>query len=288
MKGILLVAAGKEIFSELAVTLALSIKHGCPSINISLAGSKACIGSIPEQQKKLFDKFIFIPESDYFINGQPHYGLLKTKLINYSPYQKTLFLDADTILYKDKNLNILFDELKDIDFTSQTFPFFILGSGIERQAWDIFWAPVKQIRKSYNIAGGLAQIHSYLLYFDNVKAKPLFDKAAEVYMQIITKKVKIERLLRWNGQIPDELCFCISSGLTNIFPHVGKYSPLAEPTFVNNLTDAELIKKYIGFTMPGKGDETYLLKCKRSYIELKKFYFDEFGLTPRFTNFKKK
>ena len=112
---------------------------------------------------QLFDRLHTIPQDCFYSNGVLQF--YRAKLFSYflSSYEETIFLDADMIMLpKGRNLNTIFDELKDIDFTIQNRNNF----EINQETSPDMWANLADIKTAYQISEGkFYYISSEFIYF---------------------------------------------------------------------------------------------------------------------------
>lgn len=228
-RGVVIIALGNKIYAGMALNLAASIKNQTPDISITLIhdDSIESIKSKVESLDKFFDTLIECPKEYYTDNGKTCYFKSKLFLYDLTPYNKTLFLDAD-IIWSDKlTIDKLFDELKDVEFT-------VISEGVidwKTGKRDInskytFWAPIEEIQQAYAEEeafheGKMYQIRSELIYFTkSQKNEDFFELAKLVFEE---PRVKVTQI---GGGNADEFAFNIASCLLAHYPHKDKYCPL--------------------------------------------------------------
>ena len=103
----------------------------------------------------------------FYSNGifQPY----KAKLYAYtlSPFDETIFIDADVIMFpKGRNLNDIFNELADVNFSIQNRSNYDVSTDIKPD----MWADLQDIKKEYKVTTGtFYYISSEFFYFKKVK-----------------------------------------------------------------------------------------------------------------------
>lgn len=115
--GILLIAIGKPFYKELAYNMALSLRvAGAPHITLITDDGGAYY---TPTQRKVFDDFRQADESHLEDNYVHNPFRLKTFINEYSPYDRTLFLDADGLWLYDARPSIagLLKTLEGYSFT---------------------------------------------------------------------------------------------------------------------------------------------------------------------------
>lgn len=246
-KGIVLVACGHNYYGRLAYNLALSIKAVDPSFPVAVIHSEGSLSHLSDDRKKIFDKLILLP-------GGTGFGC-KLHLDTLSPFEETLYLDADMAWMPKRGPVDLFEELKDVDFASITE-----GHTEDKSPKYYFWADPEEIRKRYSITGRIYQWRSEVIYFKKSKrVKSMFEMARKVY-----SNPDLKTIIRFGNQVPDELAFNVACAYYDIEPHIYKWCPALWPRLHgNNATKpSDVYNKY------------YLLSCGSNYAtgDLKMLY----------------
>lgn len=245
-RGILLVAIGHPIYGRYAYNLALTIKAVEPDMQICVVHNNKSMTHLSEQQRSIFD----FERVDFTGGG----FACKTDLAFLSPFEETLFFDADMAWLPRKKPSDLFEELKDIEYTSITE-----GSTDDPNGRYYFWADIQEIRDKYKIEGIIYQWRSEVIYFKKTdKVIRLFDKAKEIYHNHGLSTAK-----KFGETVPDELAFNIACALQGVEPHVYKWCPSYWPRYHgNNLSLESIYSKH------------YLLSCGSNYStnDIKRVY----------------
>jgi hypothetical protein len=116
-RGVLLIAVGNPEYGRMAFNLLLSIRATEPDMAIALVHNHSSITHLNEQQQKLFTHLIECDASLLVHNNKPAYVKPKCWAYDLTPFDQTLFLDADTLLMPERRLSQLMDQLADVDFT---------------------------------------------------------------------------------------------------------------------------------------------------------------------------
>ena len=266
-KGILLIAAGHANYGNYALQLAMSLRSNS-SIQISIAYAQNGISHLTDVDRAIFDKVIEIPEKYYKTGNRNTY--LKSKLFLYqlSPYSETLFLDADMLWLPKQSVDIIFEELKDIDFTMQNRGAVDIN---ENNGKFITWADTKEIKEAYGFEKGkLFHLSSEFVYFKKTKeVKALFEQTKKEYENL---KVKHTFFAGW---VPDELPFAIAMIKNNIYPHKENFVPVFWQAFEKKrLEPVELYATYYAYSL---GGATYDTHVKTFYNNLAQYYCNLFG-----------
>lgn len=221
-RGICIIAFGHPYYGRYSFNLALSIKAVDKDFPIAIIHSEGSLSHLNTQQRSFFDHFILLPESEAKGFGcKLHLDLL-------SPFEETLFLDADMAWMPKRSPHELFEELKDYEYTSITEGSYDIETSDREKASKryYFWADPDEIKKVYKLEKGtLYQWRSEVIYFKKTKTvKSMFKKAREIY-----SKPKLNSIIHFGNQIPDELAFNISAALHDIHPHKYLWTPAYWP-----------------------------------------------------------
>jgi hypothetical protein len=152
-KGVLLIAIGNPIYIKMAYNLALSIRANEPMINITLIHDDS-ISKIDDICKTVFNKLIPTQETNPFY--------LKLTINQLTPYDKTIYLDADMVNVKGFSIATLFD---------QPQPFVIANRGIIlHNDWEQVDEPTLNVSSEF-------------IYFEKCeKVDKIFNNAIEHYV----------------------------------------------------------------------------------------------------------
>jgi alpha-N-acetylglucosamine transferase len=203
-KGILLIATGHPGYGKMAYNLALTIK-AIEQMPIAIIYSDNSLSHLNEDQLKMFDFIIELPND--FRTG---FGT-KLHIDQLTPFDKTLFLDAD-MLWLGKKPSDLFNELSGVQFTCITE-----GDSDNINQKYYFWADIKEIKEAYKVEK-VYQTRSEVIYFE--KGTKVFKKARE-----LKPESKLKTIRRFGESIPDELYFNIALAILKIETHTERWMP---------------------------------------------------------------
>jgi hypothetical protein len=273
MRGIVICAYGHPYYGVYAANLAASIKFSCPELSITLLHDEAGVRHFTPNHFQLFDRLHTIPQDCFYSNGVLQF--YRAKLFSYflSSYEETIFLDADMIMLpKGRNLNTIFDELKDIDFTIQNRNNF----EINQETSPDMWANLADIKTAYQISEGkFYYISSEFIYFKKSENnEKIFKDAITIYDSL---KISYKR---FGGGIPDELPLSISMLCNGVNPHENGYSPIYWESAEKKGYRLEQLyqTKYIGYSAGGHIAANN--RMKEVYNTLVQFYAAKYGLPP--------
>jgi len=281
-KGIVIIGAGHPIYGQMAANLAASIKRheDIPVIIYTTPGSMT-----EHLKNQLIDKcgveILPLPQETYLVSddptGRPNYYRAKTWADKLSPFQKTLFLDADTIWLTAIKPSTVFEQLDGHEFTMSNEGYI----DIKSRQWHstnfyVIWAELEDILQVYGKKmGDRLYIHrSECFYFKKTKTtRAFFQTARSIYDN---PKMHIQKA---GGKQPDEFAFNVASAITKLYPHQDKYA-MAYWAFRNRQVTGSWMNKYqVQYKFPllsigGRGMGT----MKKYYLEMSEAHFKHFGL----------
>lgn len=267
-RGIIIIGLGHEFYGRMAHNLAASIKAAELTMPVALVHDESALKLLHHfNLEKTFD--ILIPTNE-FADG--NYLKAKTHLFDLSPFEETIYLDADMIWLKKKPSE-LFDELKDCSFTMINEGVIYFENPLEIAGAYRPWADVNEIKKEYGLQTGLMyNQRSELIYFrDTLANKVFFDKAKEIFSNPKVKPVEFA------GSVPDELAFNIAGALLKHYPHQVGYRPVfwqhINPRRIVGIP--EVMETYYSYSM---GGNRALEVMKRNYNLLAEHCFRKINL----------
>lgn len=255
-RGIVIIALKKKAYCYAAFNLALSIKHYNPNIHITLLSDNEHVNHFGESEYSVFDNIKNIPDQDYS-DTQFEPALAKFNFYKNSPYEQTLYVDADSLCLKD--IEPLMEQL------SKSKGYFysnVHGSGglkdeiqytvwaTNQQVWDFF--KLKQDSVLHNMNS------SWIWVKRGKKADALFDKIMENYKIGFGLK---NLLHRWGGTYPDELFFNGTCAQLKINPSFSD-GVMFFGDKMDNLPVSRLNDEYYFMTLFGKGTGTANIRVK--------------------------
>lgn len=211
LKGIVIVATGAPFYGRMAYNLAVTIK-AVEDIPIAVLVNGGALNHLSVKQTGIFDQVIEIDTASFGA---------KLCLYDYTPFENTLYLDADTVWLPKKTPSTLFNELAGTAFTSITEGYYDLDTDEDQGSrMYFFWCDPREAKEKYSLTGKFYQWRSEVIYFEKGKvAKKVFDDAKKIYA-----KPKVESK-KFAGHIPDELAINISACKNGIEPHKYKWLP---------------------------------------------------------------
>lgn len=264
MRGVLLLAIGNPYYGNYAVQLARSIKAVDPDMKVSCAYA----GQVLSHNRSLpFDDQIAVPMDHYLTDGLPDYIKAKTFLYDLSPYEETIFIDADVIWLPQKPISQLFDQFGDTDIIFSNH-----GKEKVSEAGRgfIHWADPKEIMRVYG-EGTLYNLASEFIYFrKGPKAQTIFEIAQQVY-----RDPQIE-FRKFGFGLPDELAFEIALLKTGTELKQAPFIPFYWEQYERrSLPIYEIYKQYYGYSLGGNVNTGQVANI---YNNLATHYNSKFGI----------
>lgn len=184
-------------------------------------------------------------------------------MLDLSPFDETIFLDADQVMIANRSLVPVFDQLAGVDITFS-------NTGINETT---FWADLDDVRSIYGKEPHWS-LHSEFVYFKKTKpARDLFAAAKKVF-----KDHKVKSAITFGGApMADELAFEIACMITGIYPHQENWKPnfwFARERLLARKHSYELTE-FITYSMGGNNTPAAV---KRNYQNLVNHYFSVLGL----------
>lgn len=221
-RGIILIAIGSPFYGRFAFNLALSIKSVDPQFPVAIITAGAALNHLNSKQKGIFDQVIEQP-----VECGSGFAT-KLYLDELSPYDETLYLDADMGWLPKHSPNFLMDSMVESEFSAITEGYCDMATQDKSNANSkyYFWADTDEIGLKYNITEGkLYQWRSEVMYFKKTeRVLSMFKTAREIYKAPGLKSIHL-----FANHIPDELAINISTAIHGIEPHRYKWMPAYWP-----------------------------------------------------------
>ena len=274
-RGVIILAIGEKqgstIYGNLAFNLALSLKSNC-DVDITLLYSDKSISELRSFHLAYFDKFIKVPKECFTQGSKLQYQKAKTYLYWLSPYDETIYIDADALwmpyyIPKDakwrnnderyyiyqytRDIDALFDSLKGKHYTAAVGGLLDIKTGTGKMGYTHWRANTKQTMDTiipyYNLTEGLLpQYQTTFQYFEKTdKAERVFKKALEIYED------DDKPCNRWADGFPDEFCFNVASCIEGLQPDISFMPVFVEFIHGKIINQKSLYERYSIFTNCG-------------------------------------
>lgn len=272
-RGIVLIALGHPAYGRMAATLAASIKsNGFDAITL-LHDSRG-ISHLAPDEMKLFSKMIQLPADVYSNSYGTFYTRAKVCLYDFSPYEHTIFVDADTIACPHKSIRGLFSNLEKFEMTMINEGYFDVDKTEDVSSDKYpYWCGLHEVMKEFEIkTGRIYKTRSEFIYFKKCeKVKAFFEVAKSIFDNPRVKHKKFAH------GVADEMAFNIATGVTGLHPHEVNYKPVYWDIQQKNeyLKRGEIYSNYYFYSIGGK----MLNKTMESvYNDLSSYYSKKQGL----------
>lgn len=271
-RGVLIIATGHPNYIRMAFNLAFSIKFKSPDCNITIAHSEGLGQHLNDSHKQFIDQFVEVPKEYYTYQDKIEHPMVKTRMYDLSPYDQTLYLDADTIWFQERSIDNWFDQLQGQEVVFQCEHKWKMS-----EEWGCLWTSEKdkpntglsEIKKIYNIPEDttIYEMQSSFMYFEKGdKAKAFYDTAKEIYIK------RPFKFYTWANGIPDELVFNISTAINKIELKQFPYKPLFFFEYHNNRDRAHIFNNYYALSMAGNNLPPSVIDI---YDTLVKYYYSK-------------
>lgn len=223
-KGILIMAMGHPYYGRMAFNLAVSIKLVDPTMPIALVHAGHALRQLSAQPlDRFFDHMISAPESIFMHHDKETWIKAKTYMYDVSPFDVTIFLDADT-LWLNRSPESLFAALNDVEFSIANRGSVDLESmelnpmTINKDSW---WCLPEELKHAYQFhSGKYYSLSSEVVYFKRSSAlQNYFDWAKDVWEQPLIEPKSFA------GSVPDEFAFSVASIMCGVYPHQSPWLP---------------------------------------------------------------
>lgn len=209
--GIVIIALGYELYGSCAFNLAMSVKAYDSDIKVALLHDNNSIKHLTPKEISIFDELIFIPESDYTIDGKKQYQYLKVCVDKYTPFDNTTVIDADTIWFPDKKFSWFLGEMIHRDFWIGYNDEYDLKRRSSKTANYTFWglgtnsnSGAAKIVEYHKLTHNLPQTVSGIFFFKKGEfSTELFERARNIYNNPSPN-------VPWANGKPDEYCFNVA------------------------------------------------------------------------------
>lgn len=268
MTGILIIATGNQYYGRMAYNLIASIK-ATENVPIALIYDAVALKSL--EGNTLFDGVEMIR-----YEGQEHALRLKTRLYDLTPFDDTLFIDADTIWLKNKPSE-LFAELSQVDFTIANHGFADMATGKKLTGMNernsMYWVDPSDLKEAYQLtAGKYYSLSTEVIWFKKSdKNHNYFEWVKDTWdAPLIAPR-------EFAGSMPDEFAFSVASILQDNYPHKDMWRPSfwAYVNARNGYQDSDIWNNYYMYSAGGK---VATARMRTFYNNRVKSVFKQMGL----------
>ncbi len=212
-KGILLIAADNKKYLHMACNLSASIRQSNEKVPIALYYDKE--SNIEERIEELsfvdglFDIIHPINNKHFKYGGQKEVGYLKNNVYNFSPFKKTLYIDVDSLIFRDNNISDLFSLVNSRSFC---FPHTLVKSYGSLRSGDnsLDWFDFSDIEPFLSPKlNAVNELKSYFFLFKKCKETSTFFERVNYYFKKMYDG-KIQQTFDWHHSVSDEPVFILA------------------------------------------------------------------------------
>lgn len=261
-QGIVLLALGNTIYGQMAFNLALSLKVNLRSSQtnypIVLFTDYNATETLSPSHLTVFDAVVEFPVEYYIYDERIQYFRSKSRIYDFTPFDKTLWLDVDSLINFGKGGDIerMFTDKEIGDYCALTYNLIDCNTKAkiaESKFVPALWSDLSpELVKTYELQNKqLAQINSSWLYFEkNERIAEYFDVAKKLWEG--EKRVKTFR-----GDYPDEFFFHIAGAKTGVMNKQIPFVPLYgdheyRAAYGNNwIGEKRILNEFTGLMMYG-------------------------------------
>jgi hypothetical protein len=251
MFGIITIAQGEKRYTDMAKMLALSLIYTNPDIK------RAVISDAPEDEfKGLYD--IYIPYNEDFGKGLSQ----KLYLDKYTPFDETLFIDADCLVI---------DSLDKMIKLCREHTFVVFGDQINSGDWAM---DITAMCKKFSLPS-IPRFNGGTYYFINTEVTD------NIYNQARKLNENYDGLgfTKFRGSINEEPLIAVAMAINNIEAVDDEGSGMRTPIGIEGPLEIDVLNKKCAFNKEGvfvkpaimhfAGDFAYLFHYKREVRKLK-------------------
>lgn len=228
-KGVVIIAGGSNYYGMCAANLAASIRYKDKNIPITIFTDGSALKDVgyPMLPSGLKADIVVMDEKFYTDpkTGKHNFYMAKSRLFDLTPYDYTLYLDADSMWLKKASIEEFFEQQGESVFNMANEGYVDIDSGQSHlSGFYTHWKDVSSLREIYGrqIAGKrLYQLRSELIYFKKcAETRKLFAAVRKVYDNPKTDSATIA------GVLPDEYSFNLACAITGVYPATDKWYPM--------------------------------------------------------------
>lgn len=263
-KGVITIAVGSTTYGRMALNLAVSIKRNSAT-PIALIYTPSAVKDILPLLT-YFDHLIEIPDTDKPVRTCMN---LKVRLNDKTPFDKTIFLDADCIITPTHKVDELFDRVDGVQFTAYNTHQYKLSE----KPYDKYnhWAEPNDVMKKFGLSADteIPQINSSFLYWEKgAKSDRIFSEAKRV----IRSGIKHDE---FRGEFPDELAFNVACAITKTYPHKKRFKPIYLNILNETISKEYIIENYACMSVIGTKTDSRIIQYYNDFVS---YYSDLEGI----------
>jgi hypothetical protein len=234
MRGIVTIAMKHPLYGRYAYNLALSIKSADIKQQVAVIADEEGLRHLNPKQRMIFD-YIIEPKSEKPLVN-------KFYLDRLTPFEETLFVDADMIFSPLADFNEFWRSMTTVEWTMANRGKDDMVKGISD------WTSIDDILEAYGEVDNWYDLSSEWIYFKKNDLSYSIFANAEMYYE--DNKLKVRAFA---GDRPDEPYFNLSLISVNHKPHKAPYQPTYWQYAMKGFPGVMAIKKgWMAFSVGGK------------------------------------
>jgi hypothetical protein len=235
MRGVLTMALKHPLYGRYAYNLALSIKSADMNVQVAVIADEAALKHLHPGQRMIFDHIIEPAVEKPLVN--------KFHIINLSPFDETLFVDADMIFSPLADFNEFWRSMTNVSWT-------MANRGKDDKVKGISeWTTKEDVDKVTDsiFNDDWYDLSSEWIYFKKNELSYTIFAKAEMYYDMNTLKVR-----EFAGDRPDEPYFNLALNSIPHEPHQAPYQPTYWQPAMKGFPGTMAIKKgWMAFSVGG-------------------------------------
>lgn len=280
-RGVLLIAVGSPEYGKMAANAAASIRFSDREVNIHLVYTPSSITHLTDKHKALFSSMSECPTEYLTKNGKANFIKPKAYAYLLTPFDETLMLDVDLLMFGGKPISKLMDELSPLDFTAQCRGFYNYDTKKTTGKYT-HWCDVEKAKFEYGLSGKIYQLSSEVVWFRKTeKVMEMLGFARDIFDRPL-----VDSEVVFSGDLPDEMGLNIAACKFGFAPRKD------EDVFIYwEFQDkgkeiwSDVIKTYYGFSAGGNNIQPSALA---KYSNMAKAHANALRLPYHFNIFPKK
>jgi len=230
------------LYGRYAYNLALSIKSADPTQQVCVIADDVGISHLHEGQRMIFDKIIKPPAECYMRDGKIVPLVCKFYLNELTPYEQTLFVDADMIFSPLAKFNEFWKQMQGVDWTMANRGKNDPDKGISE------WVNADKLKEAYDDIEQWVDLSSeWICWKKSDLSDSIFVRARQYYDEgkLTTRS--------FAGDKPDEPFFNLALNKVRHLPHAMPYQPTYwQPAVKRVLGSVEIKKQYYAYSVGGR------------------------------------
>lgn len=248
-KGVILLALERSIYGRMAFNSALCVRALMPNLPIHLFYSGDSLKSLSPVHRSFFSNIEELPKEYFTYDDKFKPFRCKSRIYEISPFDETLYLDADTAIFRNKKFLEFWNQPKR-EIEIQTFNLINLTNGskvFESEHHSGLWLKYNLMAAHYGIEKKtLPQMNSSFMYFrKGERAEEFFNLTKTLFDSPDAPAPN------FRGEFPDEFFFQTAGAMLEVFPTNIPFVPLFGSHETKYKGNHQLFTEYMGIMTYG-------------------------------------